>query len=257
MNEIKDKITQWWLAGCDYDSGVAMYLIHGKNQVLKNCFPRRKLKYFDKLRYQLCKDVGLDWLKMPPFTKTSPVAFTVALKKVDESKLSEPLPVNDSQYPKEVRRVIYEYSEAYKDRSMLHSEMAQLTDNSEDSCNKRSAYLSRIKKLSERMNFLYAARKAYEETKQLPNIALLWPKEIQQIQLADDLPNDIDVLKSMKKNIQVSMVKDRNMLNYQQVTKGSVNRPMPSGPKRMEIEKRIQSKLKRIEEIEFKIVNLQ
>jgi hypothetical protein len=49
-------------------------------------------------------------------------------------------------------------------------------------------------------------------------------------------------------------VKDNNMLLYQSVTVQSEKHPMPDGPRRLGLEKRISGRLRTISQIELKLV---
>jgi hypothetical protein len=256
MKTPKEQVLEWWNSGADFEQGVALYSLFGHNRTLKNTMHGRKARYEDKLRYELCKDVGLNWLTMPRIKKDPSSITAASVIQTDPLKLPEPERKEDLSLPLDVRHVINEYSECYRERSRLHHEMSSLADNNEkETSQKRSILLDQIKKLSIRMDVLHFAREAYNERKELPDASRLWPEK--QEQLTDPLPKDVDQLKQLKKNIQVSLVKDRNWLDYQQKTQKEHKTPMPMGPKRLEIEKRIKAKLKRIEEIEYKIVSLQ
>ena len=260
MSEPKTLVTGWWISGCDYDEGVGLYIQFGKNKTLKNVMPGRPARYTDKLKYELCKDVGLNWLAMPAQTGHKPVQriTVVQARKADPDfeQHVEPKPEITDQYPPLVRRVISEYAECYRERSMLHQQMCAVPEvNSEEHCKKRAGLLISIKSLSARMDDLYFARQAYFDHKEIPDETKLWPDEIKT---NDDnsLPDDIERLKALKKNQQIALFKDRNMLDYQQKSKSDKKNPMPDGPRRKGIEKRIGWRLKRIEEIEYKIVEL-
>lgn len=256
----KTLVTGWWVAGCDYDEGINLYIQFGKNKTLKNVMPGRPSRYTEKLRYELCKDVGLNWLSMPAHTGQRPVQrITVSAAKKQDPGIEqhvEPQRENTDQYPPLVRRVISEYAECYRERSMIHQQMCSVPEiNSEDHCKKRAALLKSVKDLSLRMDDLYYARQAYFDHKEIPDEMILWPGET-KTEDANVLPNDIERLKVMKKNQQVALFKDRNMLDFQQHTKCDIKNPMPDGPRRKGIEKRIAWRRKRIEEIEYKIVEL-
>jgi hypothetical protein len=255
MKTIQEQVREWWFNGADFDTGIAMYMIHGKNKVLKHTMPGRPARYHEKLKYELTKEVGIDW-KTLPVIKTRPSGVTASQPKtVDQTKLPEPKEESTDEYPYEVRRVINEYAECYRRRGELHFEMSGQEGNNPETCQYRSKLLQDIKRLSARMDVLYLAREAYNDHREIPDADQLWPKE-KEVH-SEPLPDNVEALKQMKKNIQVSMVKDRNLLDYQQITKGEQKNPMQAGPKRMEIEKRITVKLKRIAEIEFKLVEVQ
>lgn len=256
--EIQKKVTDWWISGCDYDAGIALYQLYGKNKSLKNTMPGRPARYTDKLHYELCKDVGLNWLTMPKSTGQKPVqkVTVVQAKTAELEQHPEPVQEVTDQYHPLVRRVISEYAECYRERSMRHADMGGVAEiNSEENCSKRAELLKEIKKLSARMDELYFARQAYFDHREIPDEHKLWPGE-NLPEKADELPDDLDKLKSMKKNQQIALVKDRNMLDYQQITKADKKLPMPDGPRRKGLEKRIGWRLKRIEEIDYKIVEL-
>jgi len=255
MKTPKEKVEEWWNSGADFETGISLYMVYGRNKVLKSTMPGREARYHEKLKYELTKDVGLDWQKLPRI-KTAVTGVTVAApKSVDRTKLPEPEPEGKEEYPYEVRRVINEYAECYRRRGELHFEMSGIEGNGNEACQRRAGLLQEIKRLSARMDVLHFAREAYKDRREIPDADKIWPKE-KEVH-ADPLPSDVEALKALKKNIQVSMVKDRNLLDYQQITKGENKNPMPAGPKRMEIEKRITVKLKRIEEIEYKLVEVQ
>lgn len=256
MKTSKEQVQDWWNAGADFEQGVALYSMFGKNRTLKSTMHGRKERYNEKLRYELCRSVGLNWLTMPKIKKDPATMTAAAIKQTDPVKLPEPERKEDLSLPLDVRHVINEYSECYRKRSQLHHEMSSLPENNETETSKRrSVILDQIRNLSARMDVLHAAREAYNDRKEMPDSSRLWPVKTEPIE--DPLPDDVDQLKQLKKNIQVSLVKDRNWLDYQQKTQKEHKTPMPVGPKRLEIEKRIKAKLKRIEEIEYKIVSLQ
>lgn len=260
-NDIKQKVTDWWVAGCEFEAGIDLYLRHGKNKCLKSTMPGRPETYSEKLRYELCKSVGLDWLKMPKITgiqhkpKQPQVIQAKTLIK-DFEQQPEPRKENTDAYPAVIRKLINEYAECYRERSVRHTEMADIPEeNSKENCQRRAELLIEIKKLSARMDILHFARIAYSDHKEMPDEAKIWPEEA-KAEEDNILPDNLEDLKRMKKDLQVSMVKDRNLLDYQQKTKLDKKCPMPEGPKRKGIEKRIAWKLKRIETIDYKIVDL-
>lgn len=256
MNTItKQDVEKWWYNGADYAEGSALFARCSHNKVLILQFQRLSDRYYDKLKYELTKAVGIDWTKMPKTAHRTAIVRTAPQKVTDVSKLPEPED-EPTSYPTVVRRIINEYSELYRSRSMLHQEMREVPEANDDgNCTKRSYLLEQIKKLTRRMDDLYQAREAYEDHKEMPNEAILWPRE-EPYETDDPLPNDIDLLKKMKINIQTSLSKDRNLLDYQNKISQEKKHPMPQGPKRKAIEMRIEKKLKRIEQIEYKILEL-
>jgi len=257
MSTPKEIVIEWWNSGADFDTGVSLYVRFGNNKVLKNTMPGRKERYYEKLKYELCKSVGLDWKKMPRL-RPAPKEVTVLKKVIRPAEHEdEQIPHDDQNYPPLVRKVIAEYSECYRERSKLHWQMCEVpSENSKENCETRSKLLSSIKKLTIRMDELHFARQAYLDQKELPEEAKLWPKQLPPVPAAS-LPDDVEGLKRLKKHLQTSLVKDRNLLDYQQKSKKEKKTPMPAGPKRMAIEKRIANKIRKIEQIEYKLVEFQ
>lgn len=250
----KQQVLEWWNAGCDYDAGVGLYLQLGKNRVLKSTLPGRASRYTDKLKYELCKAAGLDWTKMPRSGKGKPAVKHEVPPSSLPAEAPPPSQENAGNFPAVVRRVIYEYAECYRKRGALHYQMSHVPEtNDKASCQQREELLSEIKKLSARMDVLYLARQAYLEKKQLPDPDRLWPKPAA---VGDNLPDDVQELKKLKKQIQTSLTKDRNLLDYGSKTKLESRDPMPAGPKRLKVEKRMKEKRHTLELIEIKIINL-
>ena len=250
----KQQVLDWWNAGCDYNTGVGLYLQLGKNRVLKTTLPGRAARYTDKLKYELCKAAGLDWTKMPRIRKGKPLVKPEVTKPSVPVESPPPSVADAQNFPPLVRRVIYEYAECYRKRGALHFKMSNVPEtNDKASCQEREVLLSEIKKLSARMDVLYLARQAYLEKKQLPDPDRLWPKPAA---VGDNLPDDVQELKKLKKQIQTSLTKDRNLLDYGSKTKLESRDPMPAGPKRLKVEKRMKEKRHMLELIEIKIINL-
>jgi hypothetical protein len=291
MEDPRSLVLEWLQAGADYDQGVLLFARVGKNRNMAVLFPGRKYRFQSKLRYELCKSVGLDWKKLPLGTKiehgpgviqTAPFCdsdSSFSSASVSVSIYPSPYPsivasaspnhgcpvINDSdQYPSVVRRVIHEYGEAYRERSRLHYQMSTGPgDNAPESMAVRRDLLARIKALSLRMDELFSAKENYLRSKVLPDAAALWPPERDDVSSSSSsissledqpLPDDPAELRRLKKNLQTYNVKDNNLLLYQSATVQPQKLPMPAGPRRLGIEKRIRARLKQIERIDYKLV---
>jgi hypothetical protein len=124
--------------------------------------------------------------------------------------------------------------------------------NTPENMNKRALLFADIEKLTDRMEFLYSFIETWEKTGIEPIEEEIWP-----VKNENELPDDLDELKKIKKNLQSSNTKDRNLLEFQQKTKAAKNNPMPTGPKRKRVEFRIKKRQQEIERIEQKIVELE
>jgi hypothetical protein len=269
-------VLEWLNSGAHFDQGVVLYARIGKNRNMAALFPGRKQRYESKLRYELCKSVGIDWRKeaISTFSAASS-ACDVGLDCVDIADslvVGDPVPSvgsvsitdpdfnssSDSQsYPAVVRRVIHEYGEAYRERSRLHYQMTSVVEgNSPENMAIRRELLVGIKALSARMDVLFAAKDNYLRSRVLPDAGALWPPEKPAAPLVEaaPLPDDPVELRKLKKNLQTYNVKDNNLLQYQSVSSQPEKHPMPQGPRRLGIEKRIRSRMKMIERIDYKLV---
>ena len=281
MEDPRSLAMEWLQAGADYDQGTALYARVGKNRNMASLFPGKKYRMESKLRYELCKSVGLDWKKLPlrvefdagmaamqpvPITgsvssfssasasvSASPVSFATALSDSELPVLDE-----SEQYPSDVRRVIHEYGEGYRKRSQLHLQMTSLPENNQpETVARRRDLLMQIKAFSLRMEVLFQAKENYQLHRIVPDPAVLWPEPAVSPGYASrdkPLPDDSVELRRLKKNLQTYNVKDNNMLLYQSVTAQSEKHPMPDGPRRLGLEKRIRGRLRTISQIELKLV---
>lgn len=292
MEDPRSLVLKWLQAGAGYEQGAALYARVGKNRNMAALFPGRKYRMESKLRYELCKSVGLDWKKLPIGAKTddgpgviqqAPVSdYDSSFSSASVSPIPSPYPsiitsdspdngcpvLNDNeQYPSVVRRVIHEYGEAYRERSRLHYQMSTGPgDNAPENMAIRRDLLARIKALSLRMDDLFSAKDNYLRSKVLPDASALWPPENGAVSSSSSssspvssleyqpLPDDPAELRRLKKNLQTYNVKDNNLLLYQSATVQQDKHPMPAGPRRLGIEKRIRARLKQIERIDYKLV---
>lgn len=273
------EVLRWWHGERDYSTGVMLYGKYGKNAMLKVTFikPGKEAFMSGKLHYELCKSVGLDWKKMPPLPDDikkfmgapPPITKITLIGKLDDyPEISDELletpytpekyvpilsDIKALQYPKVIRRITMEYHENYRDRSMLHKQMKAVPDNnSSENVKKRADLLKQIHGKSDRLEYLYAFMKRYEDSKVVPLEEEVWPED-----KSTQLPDDIDKLKRMKINLQTNNTKDNHLLLFQQKTKADKENPMPAGPKRTRIELRIKKREAEILAIDTKIVELE
>ena len=271
MNAEQLEIVKWWQSGCDYQMGVMLLAKHCKNKVLVHTLMKPGKEKFEpavkKLRYELPKSVGLDWLKMPVHEgkkeeQSAPVKPAAPGGGLSENNRGEekraPL-VSDKpldQYPAIIRRIKYQYSDLYKQRSVKHKTMREVAEaNSEHNIAKRAGLLADIKRISGEMDHLYRFIEEYEKNGTLPSEEIVWPPAPKRV--SADLPVDVVQLRKLKKNLQTANTKDRNRLLYQQRTQSGNEKPMPKGPKRTKIEYRIKARETEILGIDTKIVKLE
>ena len=272
----QEEIKSWLDGERNYSAGVALLQRYGKNKVLATGLAKAGKEKFEqnhkKLAYELGKLVGSKELVVGSWQQHETRNLqTVTHARMNQSGGRNPQPgtlnpepgtddfvpnVNSKpidQYPPIIRRVKYEYAELFKKRSISHRKMAEIPEeNSEANKQARAAHLAETKAISKRLELLYQHLQAYEVTGTIPNENELWPKQ------NDPQPPDDNIarLRTVKKNLQTSNGKDRNLLEYQQEKKGKKPAPMPDGPKRKKIEERIKEREKQIAVIDDKLFEL-
>lgn len=272
MNDNQIEVLKWWYGNRDYQFGVMLLSRFGKNKVLVHTLMKPGKEKFggrDKLYYELPKAVGLNYKKMPPLpdgVETEPEKFIQQIPKYTRPLADEPagdkifvplvskIPLD--QYPKVIRRLKYEYQEQYQQRSILHKEMCKISEeNTLNNMTARANLLEEIKVISGKMDYLYCFIGEYEKNGTIPLEEIVWPptKETPVF----ELPNDVEELRKLKKNLQTSNTKERNRLLYQQTSKAAKENPIPAGPKRQKYEMKIKKREAEILAIDTKIVELE
>ena len=268
------EVIKWWHSGRNFQHGVMLLARFCKNKVLVHTLMKPGKENFEpavkKLQYELPKSVGLDWLKIPQLedkelkkpkdSKEKTQSTPLQKKTVEKNQQEKHVPlVSDKpldQYPVIIRRIKYQYSDLYKQRSVKHKALREVApDNQEGNVEIRATLLGQIKKISGDMDHLYRFIEEYEKNGTLPAEEIVWPPA--PMQKSNELPEDAAELRKLKKNLQSSNTKDRNRLLYQQRTQLERERPMPKGPKRTKIEYRIKKREEEIERIDVKIIELE
>jgi hypothetical protein len=165
-----------------------------------------------------------------------------------------------AQCPPVIRRIIHEYAALFQERSKLHSVMTNMPESNADSvCAKRAELFDLIKSISARLEIIYEATKAFEEKGIVPEECSVFPtagKEEAEEAEPDLSSLDDATLKKHKKNFQGGNSKDQIILDYQSKERCEMKKPMPAGPKRVKLEKRISDRNKKIAEIETLLLKL-
>jgi hypothetical protein len=272
MANIKEQIINWFNSPQDYDQGVALLQeVSHKDKVIGKLIRRGGTKgSFEKLAWELNKTAGLKKIPAPQKGKTkdesrkTKVKEKTSLQRGDESiKLKYNL-IGDkdiSSYPPEVNRLVKEYSSLYMQRGKKHAAIKRLPeDNHMETIAARVVLIKKIKKMSDRMEVLNSAFQGYDKEGFSLDQNFLWPeaKVAGTGKQATGSPETIEELKAQKKNIQSSITKDRNLLAYGIKTKpkDGKGKPVPEGPKRTTLEKRIAKKEKAIKALDQRIADL-
>ncbi|HNX37481.1 MAG TPA: hypothetical protein PL124_05360 [Candidatus Cloacimonadota bacterium] len=266
--EIKTKIKTWLDSGQDYQEGLELLHEVGikKHKVFGKLSKGESKTRHEKLAYLLSKELGLREVPAPrKIVKKQPATKPVLEKPKKETEKSpeesgkEPESrynligkdedIND--YPGEIKGIIIEYSNLYKERSITQKELLESGNSNEAAIvTKRAEIVSKISSNSERMEELYKAFRDFKETGKIPG----GKESDENVEV-----KSIEELKRLKKNLQASIVKDKNQLLYKTKTKPSSGKesPMPDGPRRFRLEKRVKQKEAEIERLDMEIAKLE
>ncbi|MFZ4548748.1 MAG: hypothetical protein ACOYN4_14975, partial [Bacteroidales bacterium] len=120
---------------------------------------------------------------------------------------------------------------------------------------KRKEFSDQIAECSQVIDTMHKAKEEYYTNGTIPDIKALTAIRTESSN-PSDLPDNLQDLKDLKKQIQSLLSKDQHMLDYQQTKKGKNLNPMPKGPKRTKIELRMKSRTEALETIERKLHHL-
>lgn len=236
----QQEIAEWLGSDQDYNQGVALFARLGKNQILKKLFPGQESRYRRKLTYELGKLVGKPIQPIPMVEAGGKELKPSSLPPI---VLPELQPAIDGSMPKIMARVIREYGRQYIRRSMHHKAIKAIPpDNRPDNVAARKKLVDQIEVASLRMEELYLAKRAFEKDGTLPDEGVLFPRKVKEV---EPRLNPDEIQKQLA-NTQKSLNKDLSLLTYQSLKKQAHPNPMPKGPKRAEIEKRVKEKRARI-----------
>ena len=176
--------------------------------------------------------------------------------------------LQNEEYPPIVKRLLFEYSGSYNMRSISHNDLKAIGEgNSDEECAKRKAVLFFIDSQSMRQDAYWKAFEAYKADGTIPTeelfVADYTPEEKsdpepeagkkeKEFIMADDL----ETLKKQSDNWRIKISKADNRLNFQSDKKEDKPNPMPEGPKRITVEKRIAQLTAEKLQIDTKIANL-
>ena len=256
MNDAQNEVIAWWYGRRDYRTGIELLSRYGKNKTIILTLAKQGKENFPasvkKLHYEVTKAVQLDWLHMPddiqPEQTGEKNLADIPPRENQEEEKNNPTdtsfpPEKDkkkddtNQYPRVIRRLKYEYSKLYNNKSALHADMRLVEQtNSVKNNEKRSELLSEIKSISKQLAFYYDFLNKYEISGIIPDEAEIWPPAKEQ---APEEPRTLPELKKLMWSLRRENSKDGFRLIYQQRTKAEKENPMPKGSKRDAIELRM------------------
>jgi hypothetical protein len=171
------------------------------------------------------------------------------------------------QYPGIIKKTLAEFHSLYQSRSILHRELKAAGEaNNDKTTRNRKRLLTVIDAISRRMDILWGIVDRYKQDGELPDESFFEEPfdpekeatEGQPIPGYTDfvLPDNMEELKKMKENLRIKILKAENRLQYQSEKTEDKPNPMPEGPKRAELIKRLEKMKKQKETVEYRIAEL-
>ena len=252
---MQEKVKKWVAEGCDFDAGIAILSNIGRHKQMVKVMSNRPYRYADKLRYERLKAAGLN--TGLPVNKSLPKIDNPGDDYEPQQCAPQCKSSRSDQLPSEVEKVIKFHSDAFKTRAILHEAMANLpNDNTDALIAQRKELSDQISECSERIDVMWKAKEDYYINNITPDIKALTAEKQTVENPIVDIPDDLEELKKMKKNLQSANTKDQCMLDYRQTTRGEKKNPLPDSPKRIKIELRMKQRDTAIEAIDYKLVHL-
>lgn len=216
---------------------------------------RNYLRYHANPASEIHKDVAEDL----SFTDVVSTEFIASIE-VD---------MGENEYPDLVKKAITEFSDLYKQRSILHKGLKEVGETNTDAEKaERKRLLFVINACSLRMDVLYAALQEYKTKSVVPGEELFAesfdpdkievPTEAAKKEVTTKefvLAEGVDALKKQSDNWRIKIGKAENKLNYQDEKKQEKLNQMPDGPKKITLQKRIAQLKAEKETIDLALAN--
>ncbi len=254
MNDNKSAVITWISSGMNYSDGVVLLTRLSGKQNYAGIFGGKEHSLRDKLAYEICKAAKVaDHITWKQFIQSSKAGKEDKSSLRIETTVNSEAPWSDlnplGEYPPIIHRILHESASLFQQRSRLHRQMVDMPEsNAAQLVSKRAELFDQVKSLSERLRVLYETKKIFLEKGIVPDEQQLYPEEKSsgsKVEIQDET-----VLKKQKKNLQTSNSKDLSLLD------DSSAKPMPPSPRRMLLESRIKERSKRIEKIDYQLLNL-
>jgi len=284
MEKRKLKIIAWLKSGMNYMDGIGLLMEFSGRKGFHKQFIGKENRMKDKLTYEICKAAKVaDFSNWKDYTssyyngntnsqvdrstkKEKVVSNRLDIKKKEEllSGLSDseedfnPVIIygtRNDEYPILIKRVLFDLGNLYQQRSLLHTQMANMEQsNRKVIVKERVKLLDQIKAISDRFMFLYLVKQSYLKDRILPNERDIYPENyaISEAEKVEKL--DIEDLKRQKKNLQTSNSKDQKQVEIRK-NKLAIATNTIDGSKLTILETRIRKRISMIEEIDYKLIN--
>ncbi len=228
-----------WLASeQNYTEGLRILAAHSKNPSLIKVFQGHENRYRGKLAYEISKLVAMRPVDPAPVPKS--VSTGAPRKEVTLADNLQGASPGDPNSPKIINRIIAEFSDLYKSRSMALSAMKKVpADSREESNQYRKILVDKVEGYSTRMDELNHYHEEYKTLARVPDELVLYPPK-KRLQL---IPEEYskDTLVKARALLVKTLNRNNNMLSYQTINSQKVKNPMPAGPRRTNLMNRIRT----------------
>ena len=162
-------------------------------------------------------------------------------KEMQQAAMSNPHVATDF-YPPQISVLIIEFRDLYTQRSILHNNLKNVGEgNSEAEVKQREELVNKIAILSQRMDVIWPVIDEFNKSGKIQEVKeLKHPEPPAPIEKKFRLAETVEDLKKQSDNWRVKIMKAKNRLNYQSENKEVKPNPMPEGPKRIILLKRIE-----------------
>jgi hypothetical protein len=156
-------------------------------------------------------------------------------------------------YPGLIKSCITQFRDLYTQRSKMHNQLKKIGEgNSKKETGERAVIMAKIEAASRRMDELWEYIDAYKKNGYLPSeesvnagkLDLTTVKAKAQVEDTEKsnfvLASDVASLTKQSDGWRTKIVKAKNRLKYQTETRQEKQNPMPEGPKRIKLERRIE-----------------
>ncbi|MFA6482287.1 MAG: hypothetical protein WCW62_06905 [Bacteroidales bacterium] len=238
QNEINE-INAWLNSERNYQAGLQLFEKHSKSTAMKRIFQGKESRYAGKLLYELRKLIPSG--PTPDIPAAKPVKLSGLKPAETANSLIESIGEPDPSLPLIIRRLIAQFSDLYKSRSIAHNSLKAVPpDNRVENMELRRIIVEKMKKYSDRMDELQYHHNEYKTKNIVPDEETLFAGKTQKSPSVES--ENLDELSRLRLNLQKSLNRDNNLLHFQMPTRQPATNEMRAGPKRTALLSRIKEK---------------
>ena len=234
-----NEINAWLNSERNYQGGLQLFEKHSKSTAMKRIFQGKESRYAGKLLYELRKLMPSG--PTPDIPAAKPVKLSGLKPAEPANSFIESIGEPDPNLPPIIRRLIAQFSDLYKSRSIAHHSLKAVPpDNRTENMELRRIIVEKMKGYSDRMDELQYHHNEYKTKNIVPDEKTLFPGKTQKAPPVE-LEN-LDELSRLRLNLQKSLNRDNNLLHFQTPTRQPAANEMRAGPKRTALLSRIKDK---------------